>query len=956
MSAPQIPLTTYRLQFNREFTFAKATEIIPYLAALGISHCYASPYLRARPGSMHGYDVVDHNQLNPEIGTPEEFERFVATLHEHGMGQILDVVPNHMGVMGSDSAWWLDVLENGQASAYASFFDIEWHPLKDELQGKVLVPVLDDQYGTVLDKGDLKLNFDAEKGEFSVWYFQQRFPIDPKDYPTILGRQIERLTTLLGHDNQDLLELQSLTAAFGHLPGRAETSSEKTEERNRDKEIHKRRLAALCARSPQIFEFVQQSIREINGAAGDGRSFDELHELIKTQAFRLAYWRVAADDINYRRFFDINDLAGLRMERPEVFDATHRLVLELVRDGKVNGLRIDHPDGLFNPAEYFERLQKAQPIYVVVEKILSGEETLPTQWRVHGTTGYDFSNLVNGLFVDASAADKMRRSYRGFLGQALDFKEVLYNCKKNVMNGALTSEMNVLASILSRIALSNRHTCDFTLTSLRNALCEIVAYFPVYRTYLTEDAVSDRDRWYIETALQAAKKSSRSQDTSVFDFIRRVLLTRESDQSSGIYRQSFIAFAMKLQQFTSPVMAKGMEDNCFYRYHPLMSVNDVGGNPLQLGVTVEEFHEKTVARAESWPHSMLSTSTHDSKLSEDVRARINVLSEMPAQWRLKERQWRSLNRRKKLQLDGVEAPSRNAEDLFYQVLLGIWPVSEALPNKKLRERLTNYMLKAERETKEYTSWANQNPEYEKALTSFVQAVLDPALSQEFLADFVEFQRPVARIGAINSLSQTLIKFTAPGVPDIYQGNELFEFRLVDPDNRGAVDYASRQSMLHDLSSMPCCAHRDVAAGLLDGVRRGDDYQGRAKLYVTWKAAKARAKWPELFQIGKYVPLVVEGRAAEHILAFARVGAHSHAIVAVPRMATKLTAGEINFLGPDTWQDTYIVLPDNCREAQYLNWMTGVALSTANSGPTQNSVDLSVAMADFPWMLLIQKPD
>ncbi|HSS99966.1 MAG TPA: malto-oligosyltrehalose synthase, partial [Terriglobales bacterium] len=597
MSKPEIPVATYRLQFNRDFTFAKATEIIPYLAMLGISHVYASPYLKARPGSMHGYDIIDHNQLNPEIGTLEEFEKFVETLHRYGMGQILDIVPNHMGVMGADNAWWLDVLENGEASNYAAFFDIDWQPLKDELQGKVLVPVLDDQYGTVLDKGDLKLTFDAEKGEFSIFFHQHRFPIDPKTYAVILSRQNDRMVSQLGPENHDLLELQSLTSAFGHLPGQNESSAEKRAERNRDKEIHKRRLSALCAHSTVILNFIQENVQSLNGTPGGSRSFDELHELIKTQAFRLAYWRVASDDINYRRFFDINDLAGLRMENPQVFEATHRYVLELVRDGKVNGLRVDHPDGLFDPAQYFANLQGAKPIYVVAEKILSGDEPMPADWPVNGTTGYDFCNLVNGLFVDTTSAAKIRRMYRGFLAQALEYRPVLYRCKKNVMRNALASELNVLANILSRIALSNRHTCDFTLNSLRNALSEVVANFPVYRTYLTEKAVSERDRWYIETALQAAQRQSKSQDTSVFDFIRQVLLIRKDDDQSDVYRKAFITFSMKLQQFTSPVMAKGLEDTSFYRYHPLMSINDVGGNPLEFGVTPEEFHAKTSARA-----------------------------------------------------------------------------------------------------------------------------------------------------------------------------------------------------------------------------------------------------------------------------------------------------------------------------------------------------------------------
>ena len=429
MSSPQIPLATYRLQFNRDFTFADAAQLIPYLAALGITHCYASPYLRARPGSTHGYDIIDHNLLNPEIGSTEDFEKFVATLRQHDMGHILDIVPNHMGVMGSDNGWWLDVLENGEASSYAEFFDIDWQPLKDELQGKVLIPVLGDQYGSILDLGELQLTFDKEKGEFSIFYLQHRFPVDPKEYPRVLTSSLERLEQSLGASHDDFLELQSLISAFNHLPGRQETASEKRAERIRDKEIHKRRLAALCQRSSEIYQFIEGNVRKISGTPGDPSSFDALHELIKAQAYRLAYWRVAADDINYRRFFDINDLAGLRMENQAVFDATHHFVLQLIHNGKVDGLRIDHPDGLYNPAQYFHRLQcqqdcpslkkecNSKSVYVVIEKILARGERLPENWPVCGTTGYDFANLVNGLFVDPESVSKMDRVYRAFLGQ-----------------------------------------------------------------------------------------------------------------------------------------------------------------------------------------------------------------------------------------------------------------------------------------------------------------------------------------------------------------------------------------------------------------------------------------------------------------------------------------------------------------------------------------------------------
>ncbi len=809
MSDARIPLATYRLQFNREFTFAQAANLVPYLAALGISHCYASPYLRSRPGSTHGYDIIDHNNLNPEIGSEEDYERFVAALHEHGMGQILDIVPNHMGVMGSDNAWWLDVLENGQASDYAGFFDIDWEPLKDELQGKILVPVLGDQYGTVLDNGELKLTFDRGKGEFSLIYHEHRFPVNPREYPRILDRRLERLEQSLASKREEFLEFQSIISAFGHLPSRLETAVPLRTERLRDKEIHKRRLATLCSQSAEVSAFLEQSVSEINGTVGDPKSFDELHELIKGQAYRLAYWRVAADDINYRRFFDINELAGLRMENEEVFEITHRLIFDLVRQRKVDGLRIDHPDGLYDPAQYFRRLKDgltaASPddkrVYVIIEKILTGDEQLPAQWPVDGTTGYDFVNLVNALFVDPDSLGQMDRIYRAFIGSRASFDNLAYRSKKIVMHSALASELNVLANLLSKIALANRHTCDFTLNSLREAISKIVACFPVYRTYISEDQVSETDLEYIEEAVTCAKRASPGSDPSVFDFVRDVMLVRRGDSQGEVYRRAVIRFAMKTQQFTSAVMAKGLEDTSFYRYHRLDSLNEVGGDPRKYGESVEDFHCKMVERAKNWPHTMLDTSSHDTKRSEDVRARINVLSEIPGEWRKEVRRWQEFNLDKKTLVNDVMAPSRNDEYLLYQTLVGAWPFGgSSHVEDSFSERIKQYMLKAVREAKEKSSWANPNAEYEAAVTGFVEGILQDT-NEEFLKPFVAFQQKISRIGILNSLSQTLLKLTCPGVPDVYQGTEIWDLSLVDPDNRREVDYSQRREMLEEMERL-----------------------------------------------------------------------------------------------------------------------------------------------------------
>lgn len=953
-----IPLATYRLQFNRNFTFAQATAIVPYLSALGISHCYASPCLKARAGSIHGYDIVDHNSFNPEIGTAEDFDHFVAALHGHGMGLILDIVPNHIGIMGGDNAWWLDVLENGESSLYASFFDIDWRPLKDELQGKVLVPVLHDHYGAVLESGELALYFNPDRGEFDIRYRAHRFPVDPKEYSRILQRCSARLAGTLGEQNADLLEFQSLITAFGHLPGRQEVASERIAERNRDKEIHKRRLAELCSRSAETSACIASVVRSINGNPSDPASFEELHELIKAQAFRLANWRVAADDINYRRFFDTNDLAGICVEKESVFEATHRFILNLMAAGKLDGLRVDHPDGLYDPAQYFERLRRSiatnsgdgtDPPYVVIEKILTGEERLPSEWPVSGTTGYDFANLVNGLFVDTTAVMRLERIYRKLVNDEVDLDDLTYNCRKLIIRGALASELNVLANHLSRIALSKRRTCDFTLNSLREALTEVVASFPVYRTYVTGSGVSASDARYIQSAVTLAKWRSPAADASIFDFVREVLLTRIAEGQDAGYRRAVTSFAMKVQQFTSPVMAKGMEDTAFYRYNRLVSLNEVGGDLHRFGTTTAEFHLANQERLRDWPHTMLATSTHDSKRSEDVRARINVLSEISGLWRLRVRDWRRFNRSYKRTVNNLPSPSANDEYLLYQTLAGAWPLGISQGSQewnKHSERIENYMLKAVREAKENTSWINQNTEYEATVSSFIRALLTPGPKNRFLADFTPFQQRVARIGIWNSLAQTLLKLTSPGVPDVYQGNELLDFSLVDPDNRRPVDYAQREKLF---GSMRGWGNEPTADQLHSLLENPED--GRCKMFLTWKALCLRQQLPELFQLGEYIPLEAEGPGSGNVVAFARTIQGAAAIVVAPHLiASLLNDVDVPPIGAGIWSGTQIVLPAKLASGEFRNVFTGVTLSLTPAD-TRTTVAVADLLSQFPAAVL-----
>ena len=961
----QIPTATYRLQLNPHFTFRDAVQIIPYLSSLGISHCYASPYLRARSGSLHGYDIIDHNSLNPDIGTTEDYEFFVAELHRHGMRQVLDIVPNHMGVMGADNAWWLDVLENGEASDYADFFDIDWDPIKDELQGKVLVPLLAEQYGHVLERGELRLAFDPERGEFSIFYFQHRFPVDPKEYPRIFGFQMERLQEKLGPTNQDVFELQSIVTAFSHLPDRRAATAEQKAERTREKEVQKRRLAALCARSAELKKFIAEGVETINGTPDDPRSFDALHELIKAQPYRFAQWRVAADDINYRRFFDINELAALRTENEAVFNETHRLILDWVKQGQIDGLRVDHPDGLYDPARYFELLRNRlravldpqnREAYLIAEKILTGNEKLRKQWPIDGTTGYEFANLVNGLFVDGSAATTMERIYRFFIGSSQEFADLVYQSKKLILKVVLASELNVLANLLTRIALASRYTCDFTLNSLRSAAAEIIACFTVYRTYVNSPDVADEDRRYVQQAVAAAKRRSHTADLSVFDFVQRILLIDVYGSDAGWYKQAVLRFSMKFQQVTAAVMAKGLEDTAFYRYNRLVSLNDVGGDPGRFGATTEEFHQANLERLSGSPDSMLASSTHDSKRSEDVRARINVLSEMPRVWLRHLRRWRNWNRNKKRQFNGEPIPTRNDEYLLYQTLIGTCP--SATPDEAVWEQFTTRieqsMLKAAREAKEHTSWANTNVDYESALTDFVRAVLTRGSHNRFFADIQQFACRVARIGLFNSLSQTLLKLTAPGVPDIYQGSELLEFSLVDPDNRRPVDYRQRQELFETMQR-DSASQKPTPNYLSEMLLKSES--GSAKLYVIWKTLALRKQNSQLFQRGSYVPLAASGEKSGNVVAFARQHDGRTIVVAVPRLCGALMGETRETVCEETiWRNSTIELPHDAISC-YHNLFTGecVPIKAPNSSGAQTSgLALAQIFRSFPVALLVSE--
>ncbi|HEV7137328.1 MAG TPA: malto-oligosyltrehalose synthase [Steroidobacteraceae bacterium] len=947
----RIPRATYRVQLNAGFTFRDLTAIVPYLSALGISHVYCSPYFRARAGSTHGYDVVDHNSFNPEIGTREDFERLVAELRAYGMGHILDIVPNHVGIMGSDNAWWLDVLENGQASIYADYFDIDWNPANAALADKVLVPVLAEPYGVVLERGDLHLQFERELGSFAIHYHEHRMPLDPRTYPRILDAvlALERCS-----------KLEELRRLFGALPDRRGATPEQVTERNRDKEAHKRSLAGLIAAAPAVAGALDRALAGFAGDPADPASFDPLHELLESQAFRLAFWRVASDDINYRRFFDVNDLAALRVENEAVFEATHRLVLELAGSGAIDGLRIDHADGLYDPLGYFRRLtgrisQVTAPgggrsVYLVAEKITASFEHLPPDWPVDGETGYHFANVVGRLLVDAASKSRMGRIYRSWVGEPRQWPDIAYECQHRVLRRSLASELNTVANLLTRIAHDDRRTRDFTLNSLRQALAEVIACFPVYRTYVT-DSVAESDRRYIDWAIAAARRRASSTEQPVLDFVRSALLLELTAQSESA-RARMRRFAMKFQQITAPITAKGLEDTALYRFNRLVSLNEVGGEPDLYGSRIGAFHTDAQYRAKHWPHEMLTTSTHDTKRSEDVRARISVLSEMPAAWRQAVDRWRRFNRTRRREVGGLPAPSPDDEYLLYQTLIGTWPLQE--PDEaaldEYRRRIESYMLKAAREAKTRTSWAAVDPEYEEALTQFIRAALERREGNLFLGDFCAFNGRIVRFGLLNGLSQTLLKLTAPGVPDIYQGNESWQFSLVDPDNRRPVDYDAHRRVLEALTSE--AARDSLARALAEELA-----DPRCKAFLHWEALRLRRRDPDLFEHGEYLPLKVTGRRAAHLCAFARRLEGRLAVVLAPRLYLKLMGaasatddGRLRPpVGAEVWLDTAVQLPSRL-DAPLRGVLDGAEIPQA-SGDGVPAISAAAALQSFPVALL-----
>lgn len=901
-----LPESTYRLQFHAGFTFRDAIAILPYLRELGITHVYASPYLKARAGSTHGYDVIDHHALNPEIGTQADYELFLTELKRNGLAHILDTVPNHVGVGTNDNAWWNDVLEHGPASRFASYFDISWRGSpRPELHDKVLLPLLGKPYAEALEAGELRLEF--EGGKFSVHYYDRHFPVASR---TVLA------------------------------------------------------------------DLTPETIARFNGTPGKPQTFDRLDELLMGQSYRLAYWRVAPDEINYRRFFDINDLAAISTERQEVFDSTHQLILQWLGRGTLQGLRIDHPDGLYDPKQYFLRLQQAYvqavakteglsiepsqaaaiagqlasdrpagwPLYVTVEKILAIGEPLPGDWAVHGTSGYDFLDMVNGLFVQSKNEGEFSRIYQMQVPDGPSFEDLVYEKKRLILRIALASELHMLAHRLDRLAQADRRWRDFTQNGLREALGEVIACFPVYRSYISKEGVRGDDRKFVNEAIEKAIARNPSIEPSVFHFIRNMVLLEPSRYFTDQDRADQLRFAGKFQQLTAPVTAKGIEDTSFYVYNRLVSLNEVGGEPSHFGIKPDALHAYLSDRQTRWPFALSPLSTHDTKRSEDVRARINVLSEIPQQWEQRVAAWRKTNSAHRQQVDGADAPDANDEYLLYQTLIGAFPVGPyQAQHESFVARINAYMEKAIREAKVHTSWTHQNAGYEKAIKEFAAAILKPGSA--FLRDFIPFEAKVSHWGMLNSLSQTLLRLTAPGVPDTYQGTELWDFSLVDPDNRRPVDHELRRRMLQELKGhFESHANRAILARQL--IDSKDD--GRAKLLVTWLGLQQRRAKPGLFTSGAYQPLRASGPNADNVFAFVRALGTEAAVVAVPRFSAELLLFETSGLPlGDLWKNTRLPIASRS-DRQLRNVFTGELIRPEKDG----GISLSEAFKNFPVALLV----
>lgn len=935
-----IPQATYRIQFNTSFGFQKAAGIVEYLSKLGISDLFASPIFEARKASTHGYDVVRPNRLNPQLGSWDDFQGLVRALQERRMGWLQDIVPNHMA-FDYNNRMLMDVLEHGRFSEYADYFDIEWdHPL-EHLKGKLLAPFLGKHFAECLTSGEIRLSYAADG--FAANYYNLKMPLRMETYRPLLTRALEEVSRRVAADDPDYLlfvdSLEELESVFVTQP-----VVKRREQAARVKNL----LWDLACRSVPIRESLDKVLRRYNRDPSNPADIPALGDLLMQQVFQLSHWKLAGTEINYRRFFDINELIALRQDCRSVFEHTHGLLLRLIRDRVLTGVRIDHIDGLAKPKEYLERLkQQAGDTYVVVEKILGPHEEIPGSWPVQGTTGYDFSDRLNGIFVQQDNEPAFTAVYTDFSSVTDAFEQIVYHAKRHVLESQFNGDLDILIFYIKQISGRNRYGVDAAMNRLKDALTEMIARFPVYRTYLTSETSEQEDRIYMQAVTELAVLH-RPELRRELHFLKRLLLFEFDPQDfpqTEVSQDLYGKIVQKFQQLTATLMAKGFEDTALYTYNRLLSLNEVGGDPGCFGCRMEEFHHFMHTRARKWPYSMNATSTHDSKRGEDVRARLNVLSEMPEMWRSQLQTWHEMNRSLKKTVEGLIAPDKNEEYFIYQTLLGVWPADDTA-DADLVSRIQAYMLKALREAKVHSSWLAPDPHYEASMAAFIENLLDPASGRQFISAFLPFGRKIAWYGLLNSISQCLIKITAPGVPDFYQGTEMIELTLVDPDNRRAVDFQRRARSLENLREGMQSDRKGLIRDLTAQWIAAPSYEARIKLFLTAAALDQRRANLELYRNGDYVPLPIDGRHRQHVIAFGRRLAERWSITITPRfMSTWIPENQLP-LGEALWQDTAIVLP----QAAPQHWNDALTEDKLESGPS--GLNMGKVLNRFPAALLI----
>ncbi|MBN2032416.1 MAG: malto-oligosyltrehalose synthase [Deltaproteobacteria bacterium] len=929
----RIPTATYRLQLHKGFGFKALQEILSYLAELGISDVYASPIFRVREGSLHGYDIVNQGELNPELGDPLDFEDLMEEIRKRDMGWLQDIVPNHMAFDAQNEMLW-DVLENGSRSPYFEFFDVWWDHPYTGMKGRLLAPFLGTFYGESLEAGEIRILYD-QKG-FSINYYDLFFPLRIESYTHLLTHGLEGLKKKLGRNHLDFVKLLGILYVLRTL-----SSQEGDDEGYEQIAFIKNTLWEIYTRCDEIRAFIDENLRLFNGAHDPRERARCLDFLLSEQMFRLSFWKVATEEINYRRFFSINDLISLRVEREDVFNRVHALIFKLAGEGKITGLRVDHIDGLYDPKLYLDRLRDAgKGLYTVVEKILDREELLPMEWSVEGTTGYDFLNALNGVFCNKDSAKAFSKGYSSFTGLNRELEELVYEKKRLILEKHMTGDVDNLAHQLKNISSEDRYGSDITLYGLKRALTEVMASFPVYRTYVRAERVREEDRAYINEAVETARKRNSGLSHEL-DFVERFLLLRSEGELSEEEKTERLRFVMRFQQFTGPLMAKGFEDTALYVYNRLLSLNEVGGSPGHFGLSADLFHNFNMMRVKHRPHTLSATSTHDTKRGEDTRARLNALSEIPEEWERLVKAWSRVNRTKRKNVKGSNVPDKNDEYFFYQTLVGAMPFEEkAFP--EFVSRIKAYIIKAVREAKVHTAWLKPDGDYEEGFLSFIDEILKPG--HPFLKEFMPFQKRIAGCSLYTSLSQVLIKITAPGVPDFYQGSELWDLSLVDPDNRRPVNYEIRKNFLTALKRK---AGNNLSSLIRELLRTKED--GRIKLFLIERALKARRENMRLFQEGDYAPLEADGLLRKHIIAFARRREGKWAVTVAPRFFAALTLEGALPLGEKTWKDTGVLFPEGAPE-QWGNVLTGETIGGRGRMPVAD------ILKAFPAALLVSRAD